>query len=146
MTRALRIAVSFVVASALVGAFAVFAIGRWFERPTYDPVSSFRVEPADPELAAAARARARGETPDDERSATAPPPPPTGRGFVQLRFDVLPDGRPANVEVLGATPPGRYEDQARAAIEARRFIPTYENGEPVTSTRTEIIDFGLSSD
>lgn len=136
----MRIVLSFAVALTAVGALGLLAIDAWFARPGYEPVAAFLVEPADPELAAAARAR--GVSPSPAAAPTPPAPMSAyGRGFVQLRFDVLPDGRAVNIEVLGAAPAGRHDDQARATIEARRFVPDYEEGRPVVSSRTEIVEF-----
>ena len=143
MTRQfLRLGLSFVLAFAVVGALAIVAINIYFERPGFTQVGAFRVERADPELVEQLRARERGEEPDEDAGQTDLQwPPKPHSGFVQLRFDVLPDGRAANIEVVGAAPAGYFEDQARARIAGRRYLPRREDGVAVTSTRTEIVDF-----
>ncbi len=62
-------------------------------------------------------------------------------GFVQLEVAVDRDGRVTDAHVLGATPPGVYEQQALEQIRQKRYAPDYVNGQPVPGTRLEIVDF-----
>ena len=53
----------------------------------------------------------------------------TGKVRLHLKLDV--DGRVSEVEVIGADPPGLFEESARAAFAAARFSPAYRGGRPV---------------
>jgi len=64
--------------------------------------------------------------PRDKRSVRLQP-----EGWVQLSFTVDRKGRPRNISIVGADPPGRYEDIALAAVRRWRFEPVVENGEAV---------------
>lgn len=141
MSQLLRIGVSLCVAVILVGAFALFGINSYFETPPVNQVAAFRVEAATADEIEAARRIGR-----DEEVAEPEPPPPVVRdlerdGFVQVQFDVTPQGRAANAKVVGAMPAGYYEDQAVARIERQRYLPERVDGQPVTSVRTEIVEF-----
>lgn len=57
-------------------------------------------------------------------------------GFVQLEVTTRPDGSVAEVKVLGATPPGVYEQQAISSVRARRY-PRSAEGE----RHLELVDF-----
>lgn len=52
-------------------------------------------------------------------------------GKVRLRLKLEADGRVSDVEVIGADPPGLFEESARAAFAAARFSPAYRGGKPV---------------
>lgn len=52
-------------------------------------------------------------------------------GTVRLRLKLEVDGRVSDVEVIGADPPGLFEESARAAFAAARFSPAYRGGKPV---------------
>lgn len=85
---------------------------------------------------------------EKERARREPPPPPTPivpertvSGFVQVEFTVAPDGSVRDVRVVGAVPKGYYEEQAKAEIASKRFMPEFEGDQAVASERTEIVDF-----
>ena len=63
------------------------------------------------------------------------------RGIVQLEVLVSPAGDVTDVRVIDASPPGVYEAQAVAEVEARRYDPEYVDGRAVPSRRLEIVDF-----
>jgi TonB family protein len=98
----------------------------------------------------------RGDLPqrvDGEPVARLPPPPPVAfaradiRGFVQVRFTVLPDGRASDVRVFGAAPEGYFEDEAVAQVRARRWQPALDDdGEPVAREVTEVVEFTVPAD
>lgn len=52
-------------------------------------------------------------------------------GTVRLRLKLEADGRVSDVEVIGADPPGLFEESARAAFATARFSPAYRGGKPV---------------
>ena len=52
-------------------------------------------------------------------------------GWAELVFTVLADGSVADVRVLGAEPPGYFEDHARKSAFGWRFEPALVDGEPV---------------
>lgn len=79
----------------------------------------------------------------------APPtvlPPRSVSGFVQLEFEVDSEGRVGDVDIVGATPQGYFEEQARAIVESRSYAPALENGRPVASRRSELVDFTVPVD
>ena len=82
----------------------------------------------------------------------APPPPQpimperTVSGFVQVQFTVEPDGTVSDVRVVGAVPKGYYEEQAKAEIAGKRFMPQFDGDQAVASTRSEIVDFTVPAD
>ncbi|MFK7887371.1 MAG: TonB family protein [Gammaproteobacteria bacterium] len=142
MSQLLRIGVSLCVAVILVGAFALFGINSYFEQPPVNQVAAFRVETATAEELAAARRITEPEQAKPE----PPPPPPVDRdlerdGFVQVQFEVTPEGRAANAEVVGAMPAGYFESEAVSRIERKRFVPERIDGQAVSSIRTEIVEF-----
>ncbi|MEM6640226.1 MAG: TonB family protein, partial [Pseudomonadota bacterium] len=67
--------------------------------------------------------------------------PPERDGFVQVRFEVTPQGRAESLSVVGAMPAGYFEDEAIAQIQRKRFVPDRVEGEAVRSVRTEIVEF-----
>jgi hypothetical protein len=77
-----------------------------------------------------------------------PPPKPAlpermVKGFVQLEFTVDEEGVVKDARVIGAVPKGYYEAEALAQIGRKVYMPTYQDGEPVASKRTEIVQFEL---
>lgn len=97
----------------------------------------------------------RGDLPDPDAGpeVRVPPPPPFEigardvSGFVQITFTVLPDGRATDVQVFGAAPSGYYEDQAVAAVQARRWDPGVDaDGRPAPRRATEVIEFSVPAD
>jgi protein TonB len=52
-------------------------------------------------------------------------------GKVRLRLKLEADGRVSDVEVIGADPPGLFEESARVALATARFSPAYRGGKPV---------------
>lgn len=52
-------------------------------------------------------------------------------GKVRLQLKLEADGRVSNVEVLGADPPGMFDESARKAFGAARFAPPLKGGRPV---------------
>ncbi len=64
-------------------------------------------------------------------------------GFVQVEVTVGVDGNVEDVEVVGATPSGVYEEQAMEIIRQRQYSPDVIDGVAVPSTLTEIIDFSV---
>ena len=93
----------------------------------------------------------RGDLPEaveGEPVTRLPPPPPVDfaradiEGFVQVRFTVDADGRPSDVRVFGAVPPGYYERQALEQVASRRWEPGVDaDGNPVPRDATEIVRF-----
>ena len=138
MNQLIRVGVSLCIAVMLVGMVALFGVTRYFEKPPIAMVEAFRIEEATPEEIAAALGTVKPEP---------PPPPPAYEalrerdGFVQVQFEVTPNGRARDVTVVGAMPAGYFEDQAMAQIERRRFVPERVDGEAISSVRTEIVEF-----
>lgn len=52
-------------------------------------------------------------------------------GKVRLQLKLEADGRVGDIEVVSATPPGRFEDSAIRAFRDARFAPAQKNGRPV---------------
>ncbi|OHE59022.1 MAG: energy transducer TonB [Thiobacillus sp. GWE1_62_9] len=52
-------------------------------------------------------------------------------GTVRLQLKLEADGRVSDVEVVSASPPGRFEDSAVRAFRDARFAPAQKNGRPV---------------
>lgn len=140
MSQLLRIGLSLCVAVILVGMFALFGINTYFETPPVNQVAAFRVETATTEEIEAARRIGQPEPPKPERPARVEPDRERD-GFVQVQFEVTPEGRAANAKVVGAMPAGYYEDQAVARVERQRYVPERIDGEAVSSVRTEIVEF-----
>ncbi len=149
----LRLIVSSIAAFAVVVtlmavAISIFYDGRDEERIVHHPVDLLtgveRVEVGE----------LLGEDWDPDRRRLpqrieAPPtvlPPRSVSGFVQLEFEVDSKGRVGDVDIVGATPQGYFEEQARAIVESRTYAPTLENGRPVASRRSELVDFTVAVD
>lgn len=140
MDSFIRIVLSLCVAVVLVGLFAMMGINTYFEKPPINQVAAFRVQQATQEELDVVR---RAEAPPEAEIETEPPPPSDRErdGFVQVEFEVTPDGRARDVRVVGAMPAGYFEDQAVQRIERLRFIPDRVDGVAVTSVRNEIVEF-----
>lgn len=85
---------------------------------------------------------------DAQRVAPEPPPKPKVvvpprevRGFVQLEVSLDAQGRVVDARVLGAVPPGRYEQQALADVRGRRYPPIVVDGKPVPGKFSEVVNF-----
>lgn len=52
-------------------------------------------------------------------------------GKVRLQLKLEADGQVSDVEVLGADPPGMFDESARMAFRAARFAPPLKGGRPV---------------
>lgn len=65
------------------------------------------------------------------------------KGYVQLSFEVQPDGSVDNIRVVGAAPRGYYEDEARRIVRERNYEPAEEDGQAVVTRRTDIIQFDV---
>ena len=65
------------------------------------------------------------------------------QGFVQLEYTINPDGTVSDVRVVGATPPGLFEQQAVQRARNSMHAPSFEDGEPVARRTTEIIEFSV---
>jgi len=63
------------------------------------------------------------------------------RGHVVLQLSIDDQGRVVRADVLDASPPGYFEDSARAAFLAARFEPALRNGAPVRSRITIEVDY-----
>lgn len=152
MSRALRYILSAAVATVVT--FTMLVVGLAMsgafeeeERPTHEftdveLISS--VERFDVSELLAEREKEKAQQP--------PPPPPqllperTVEGFVQVEYTVDAEGRPTDVQVVGAAPSGYYEEQARERVASRRYQPRTVDGEPVPSRRTEIVEFEVPAD
>ena len=50
---------------------------------------------------------------------------------MRLQLELEADGRIGGIEVVGATPPGVFEESALKAFHGARFAPAQKNGRPV---------------
>lgn len=144
MTGLLRIVLCLCGALIFVGAFATLGINAYFKAPPINQVVAFEIDAAtDAELEAIRRL--------DQPPIEKPLPPPTLEvlqpqdGFVQIEFEVTPEGRAANARVIGAVPAGYYEQQALRRVEGRRYVPERIDGRAVSSVRTDIVEFTYPS-
>lgn len=75
--------------------------------------------------------------------------PPTAardgvNGWVQLRFNVAPDGRVTDVRVLASEPRRVFEQEAIRALKNWKYQPKLENGRAVAQSDLEVqLDFRL---
>jgi hypothetical protein len=84
-----------------------------------------------------------------EKPRVAPEPPPKPpplpprevRGFVQLEVSLDAEGRVVGARVVGAMPPGRYEEQALADVRMRRYPPIVVDGKAVPGKFAEVVNF-----
>lgn len=148
-----RFLVSAAVAS--VGVIGLLAAGiSIFEPDIKDPVTAMHeVEVVNlaenPELAE--MIRKEREKYREPEPASPPPPEPLPQiiddrrieGFVQLEYTINADGTVSDVRVVGAAPRGVYEQEAVRRIEASMHVPKYENGEPVASRTSEVVEFSV---
>lgn len=151
-TLVLRLLVSAGVA--LVGVFAVLAVLlAWFDRPeaveqAMAPELLSGVEVIDLDRDPRLRELIEKEGLLIAESQRKPEPAPKldlpermVQGFVQLEFVVDEQGLVTDAKVIGAVPKGYYEAEALALIGRKVYMPEYRDGEPVRSTRTEIVEF-----
>jgi TonB family protein len=138
------LALSLCGALVFVGAFAVFAINAYFEAPPINQVVAFEVATATAAELAAVRRQERPSPPE-------PPPSPTLEvlepkdGFVQVEFEVTPQGRAVNARIVGAVPAGYYEKQALRRIQSARYVPDRIDGRAVSTVRSQIVEFTYPS-
>lgn len=66
-------------------------------------------------------------------------------GTVRLRLKLEVDGRVSEVEVIGADPPGVFEESARAAFAVARFSPAYRGGKPVRVQMMIEVEYDLEN-
>lgn len=153
MMLMVRLIVSAVVAIVFVGTLATVGVRVFYEDRDDDVILHHSVKLLTG-LERIEMGRRLGEDWDPNRRRLpapidAPPPllaPRSVSGFVQLEFEVDPQGRVTEVDIVGATPQGYFEEQARALVESRIYAPNYENGRPVASKRTELVDFTVPAD
>jgi protein TonB len=84
------------------------------------------VPPAPEEVPLSTLKFSRYVEPEFETRGRVPP-----AGWVTVRFRVDTDGRTTDIAVVEASPDGRYEDAALAAVRRWRFKPATENGRAV---------------
>ncbi|MDX1455300.1 MAG: TonB family protein [Gammaproteobacteria bacterium] len=149
MQTLLRILASFVMASVFVVTLVGLGV-NYFDRdddnpPVLDFVEVDNIDLAErPDLAdAIQRERDKYREPQEETAPPLPPPRPEREiaGFVQLEFTINADGSVSDVEVIGATPAGIYEEQAMRQVGGSLRAPVFENGEAVARRVTEIVEF-----
>ncbi|SIS70668.1 outer membrane transport energization protein TonB [Thalassolituus maritimus] len=64
-------------------------------------------------------------------------------GSVTARLTIRPDGTVSDVEIIQAEPQGVFEREAMRAMYRYRFSPKMVNGEAVTQTATQMLEFSL---
>jgi protein TonB len=64
-------------------------------------------------------------------------------GSVTARLTIRPDGTVSDVEIIQAEPEGVFEREAMRAMYRYRFSPKMVNGEAVTQTATQTLEFSL---
>ena len=64
-------------------------------------------------------------------------------GSVTARLTIRPDGTVSDVEIIQAEPQGVFEREAMRAMYRYRFSPKMVNGEAVTQTATQTLEFSL---
>ena len=145
----IRVAGSMIVASIVVYALLMLGVGvmNKFEPDEEDPMKIHAVDL----LEAYQRKRWSEELGEDKRKMPERPqreqmpryelPDRVVSGFVQVEVTVGIDGNVEDVEVVGATPSGVYEEQAIEIIRQRQYSPDVIDGVAVPSTLTEVIDF-----
>ena len=66
-------------------------------------------------------------------------------GMVVVRYDVMADGRVANVAIVESRPTGVFDDAALDYVASWRFNPATDQGDPVAApNRSSEIHFKLS--
>ena len=83
----------------------------------------------------------------------APPPKPSFeitprqvKGFVQIEVRLDASGRVADAKVVGAMPPGVYEQRALQQVRAQRHAPIIKDGKAVAGQVTEVVRFSVPAD
>ena len=78
------------------------------------------------------------------------PPEAARRGIegqVVVRYDVTAEGNVTNAAVVGAVPPGVFEEAALRAVRSWRFRPSVEHGKRIRAPRREsAVTFRLGGD
>ncbi|MEC7546771.1 MAG: energy transducer TonB [Pseudomonadota bacterium] len=64
-------------------------------------------------------------------------------GTVTARLTIRPDGTVGNVEIINAEPPGVFDREAMRAMYRYRFSPKMVDGEAVSQTATQTLEFTL---
>lgn len=145
-----RFLISMVVAGILVISVSTAAIWWFTDRDEPAEDDDIRVagtvqlfDPSqDPEVSSELRKH------DAERFTRTPDVPRAEKkrdvkGYVQLSFEVQPDGSVDNIRVVGAAPRGYYEDEARRIVREGDYEPGEKDGQAVATRRTEIIQFDV---
>ncbi len=65
-------------------------------------------------------------------------------GWVKIEFTVTASGTVTNAHVVGASPPGIFDDAALAAIQRFRFKAKMVSGKPVNGVATKRFNFNLN--
>jgi TonB family protein len=84
--------------------------------------------------------------PEPPPKAPPPMPPREVRGFVQLEVTLDERGRVTAARVVGAMPPGRYEQQALADVRARSYPPIMVDGKAVPGKFAEVVNFQVAAE
>lgn len=151
MNTLLRILASFLLATVFVFTVVGLGINYYDQDDDNPPVLDFvEVDNIDlgehPDLAdAIEREREKYRKPQEDTTPPLPPARPERQiaGFVQLEYTINADGTVSDVEVVGATPAGVYEDQAIRQVGGAMRAPVFENGEAVARRVTEIVEFSV---
>ena len=64
-------------------------------------------------------------------------------GWVEMEFTVSEGGTTGDVQVVGAEPPGVFDDAAVAAVAAWKFRPRVANGQPVAERTSVTLRFNV---
>lgn len=155
---ALRLAVTALLA--LLLAFAtIAAVMWWFDPPrriedaVYERIAtgvqSIDLD-SDPALRRAVQDSIAGRQtvapePATKRSTAYRVPPRITKGFVQIEVLVDAEGRVTEAKVVGAVPPGIYEQQALDQVRGRRFVPPTVGGRAVPGRLTEVVPFQVEA-
>jgi len=155
---ALRLAVATLLA-VLLAFSSIAAVMWWFDPPrriedaVYERlttgVQTIDLE-SDPALRRAVQDSIAGRAtvapePATERASAFQLPPRVTKGFVQLEVKVDAEGRVTEAKVVGAVPPGIYEQQALAEVRGRRFVPPTVGGRAVPGQLTEVVPFQVEA-
>lgn len=160
MTRALRLLG--LGAGVVIATFAVIALvmhlfnpPQAIEAALYDEiVSGVQVVDlgADPALKQALQDSLQGRAPRVTVEGPAPRPargysvpPREVKGFVQIEVKLDARGAVLEAKVVGAVPPGIYEQRALEQVKARRYAPITVDGRAVPGKVTEVIPFSVEA-
>ena len=151
MIRALRFAVSAVVAAVVVVALMVGVLWGFglLDRPE-DGIEAHQVEI----LSESSRLDVAEliEGPEGRRLPELPPlaeipplevPQRTTEGFVQVEFEVDADGQVRRAEVVNALPAGIYEEEALRQVRSRRWAPDPRGARTLTQVVTFSVPAGM---